>query len=99
MRFFLFSPVSFIPRVSFASIRYRSVATALRPPYFMSSHRHLNDGLSHSKQVDAHEAIPSCSFAHLSSAMASSWVFFTSSIQSFSISHFPEIPPRFEGRA
>ena len=34
----------------FASIRYRSVATALRPLYFMPSYRHLNDGLSHTKQ-------------------------------------------------
>ena len=34
----------------FSSVRYRSVATALRPPYFMPSYRHLNDGLSHTKQ-------------------------------------------------
>ena len=34
----------------FSSVRYRSVATALRPLYFMPSYRHLNDGLSHTKQ-------------------------------------------------
>ena len=52
-----------------------------------------NDRLfPHQARVASHEAIPysSCSFAQLSSAMASSWLFFTTSIQSFSISHFPE---------
>ena len=48
--FFSFVPfLSCHPFLS-ASIRYRSVATVLRPPYFMSSYRHLNDGLSHTKQ-------------------------------------------------
>ena len=51
---FFFSFVS-LPFLSyhpflFSSVRYGSVATALRPLYFMPSYRHLNDGLSHTKQ-------------------------------------------------
>ena len=46
---FLFIPPGFSPFL-FASVHYRSVATALRPLYFMPPYRHLNDGLSHTKQ-------------------------------------------------
>ena len=45
-------------RFLFASVRYWSVATALRPPYFLPSYRHLNDRVTHTKPVGAHEAHP-----------------------------------------
>ena len=50
--FFSFVSLPFLSytRVFFASVRYQSVATALRAPYFMPSYCHPNDGLSHTKQ-------------------------------------------------
>ena len=54
---FLFIPPVFLSFL-FASVRYRSDTTALRPPYKLPSYRHLNDGLSHTKPVGAHEAHP-----------------------------------------
>ena len=59
-------------RFLFASVHYQSVATALRPPYTCHSIvTPPKDGLSHTNQGRR----PSCSFAHLSSAMASSWLY------------------------
>ena len=75
MRFFLFfrfSPVSFIPPVSFSLL---FVIGLLRPPCahlfhaFSSSTKRRT--FPHQASVAAHEAIPSCSFAHSFSAMAS----------------------------
>ena len=54
---FLFIPPVFLSFL-FASVRYRSDTTALRPPYFLLSYCHLNNGLSHTKPVGAHEAHP-----------------------------------------
>ena len=95
---FSFSSVSFIPAVSFlASVRYWSVATALRPLYFMHSSSSLKQRtVPHQARVGAHEAIPSCLFAHSSSAMASiCFTLFTSSM-SFSFRydhcHLPRSP-------
>ena len=58
---FRFSSVSFIPPVSFfTSVHYRSVAATALRPISCIPHRHLNNGLAHTKQVDAHEAHPTC---------------------------------------
>ena len=72
-RFFRFSSVSFVPPVFFSLL---FIISLLRPPYAHPTHAILsspppNDGLSHTNQGRR----PSCSFAHLSSAMASSWLY------------------------
>ena len=87
-------------RFLFTSVRYRSVATARCPPYFMHSSSSLKRRtLPHQARVDAHEAIASCLFAHSSSAMASiCFTLFTSSmsfpsamtIATFLTAHLPE---------
>ena len=65
MRFFSFLVCFFhTTRFFFASIRYRSIATTLRPPYF-KPYRHPNDGLSHTKssrRPRGHPILLICSF-------------------------------------
>jgi len=79
-RFFPYHPFFFFSFLFAASARYRSDATALRPPYHTFyaalSSPPPQRTFSHTKQgLGAHEFIPSCSFAHLSYAMASSWLY------------------------
>ena len=92
----------------FGSIRYRFVATALRPPYFKPSYRHPNDGLSHTKQVQLafilyHGFTP---FHIFHQAMAITIFLTHFSLGEFRATHsilhhfpFPRNTPRPEGRA
>ena len=100
MRFFLFfRSFSFMPSVSFRfyplSVCWDRLAPTLFHAFLSSLKRWT---FAHQARVGAHEAIPSCLCAQLSSAMASSWVF---SRPPFNPSPFPfsrnilrlEIPP------